>query len=255
MDEEPQEQEEEERERVKISLPIILFGFVAFPIMDVIGDVPGADYIEEIPAWIAFFFQWMFGFEDVVLILQGLVNVVKLIPILQILPFWTLGWGLTCWIQNSDSDTAKQARTAIIAAAGTATIEGGASAGGEGPAGMEPGPLAGPAGEESAPPEHEPTAAAAAPAGSARQEASRESASRGESGTAAEIPGELPSTEQEGEKRAENEDLDRVMQPEAERSPMEVEKEKLFGPDNLVQFPRPKTGEEGDDSADRRRAA
>ena len=220
MDED-QEQEggqDGDRGRVKIGLPIILFGFALAVTMDLIGLIPGADDIEEVPALASLAVQWIFGLSNVVLVMQAIVDVIKAIPLVQELPLWTIGWGGACWIQNSDSQLAKAVETAV-------TIE----AKVEGKASEEPANVPGGGG----------VAAPAAAEEKVRTPISHESAppppATGQVSVPAEAPApEAPDTSERGNKQEEED----VSQSEAERPPEEVVRQKLFGAENVIPFPR-----------------
>src|SRR5581483_6442719 len=66
--------------------------------------VPFVGDIESVPATIIIILNLMFGMGGPVLIVQGILTFLKLIPVIQEIPLWTIGWIVTWRIETHPSE-------------------------------------------------------------------------------------------------------------------------------------------------------
>jgi len=98
MDEELQQPEP------KIGIVSGIFGLLIAVALDIISLIPGGGDVEDIPMGIVFVLNWVFGgLGGALLAVQGLVMVLKAIPIVQELPLWTPAWCYTWYTLDHPS--------------------------------------------------------------------------------------------------------------------------------------------------------
>lgn len=99
MDEENELEDEEEQEP-PISLVVGLLATIVFIILDLVSLIPGVGDIEDIPGVLVFIVSFVSDVGATILTTQALVVVIKLFPISQEFPAWTLGWFVVWYSAN-----------------------------------------------------------------------------------------------------------------------------------------------------------
>lgn len=127
----------DEAQEPKISGVVGIIGTTVAVVLDLIGLIPGADDVEAVPVVAIIVLNKVSGMGDTVLLVQGGVTILKLIPVVQEFPLWTLAWLATWYMENHPLELTEKIEEAAKVAA---TIEG--EGGGAGTAAAEAGEAA-----------------------------------------------------------------------------------------------------------------
>ncbi len=110
--------EDQAQPEPKISIVVGILGTTIAVFLDLLSLVPFVGDVEEIPAGMILIANVIFGMGSVVLITQGVVMLLKAIPVVQEFPLWTPAWLFIWFIENHPSElTSKVDRAAAIAGA------------------------------------------------------------------------------------------------------------------------------------------
>ncbi len=217
----------------KISLVVGVLGVIIAIVLDVIGLIPFVDDVEELPAGMVLILSSIFGLSNVVLMVQAVAMVLKAIPIIQEVPFWTIAWCVTWYIEAHPSKlTAIAERAASVAGAVEGNVGGLEEAG---------------------------AAGAAEAAGAAKTAAGAAAGTAAEAAVTAES-GAAEAGEQSAERARQakpREEIEHEMRSGEEIPPDERLKEELFNPSdvNFRQARDIEAGPEDEDEPDEEKAA
>ncbi|HVM77309.1 MAG TPA: hypothetical protein VMU07_04110 [Candidatus Paceibacterota bacterium] len=84
----------------KMSLIVGILGLVTCVIMDILSLIPGVGDIEGVPGGMVFILSIIFKAGTVIVITDAVVTLLKLIPVVQEFPLWTLAWCFAWFAYN-----------------------------------------------------------------------------------------------------------------------------------------------------------
>ncbi len=112
--------DEGQKPEPKIGEALIILGFFAFILLDIVSLIPGVGDLADVPFAISFIITFIFGdFGAVIMGTFVAVGILKAIPIAQELPWFTIGWIITIWVdRHPKSKLAKIEKAAIAMESG-----------------------------------------------------------------------------------------------------------------------------------------
>lgn len=108
--------DEKQKPEPKIDVTLIVLGFIAFILLDIVSLIPGVGDLADVPYAISFIIAFIFGdFGAMIMGTFVVVGILKAIPIAQELPWFTIGWIITIWVDQHPSSKLAQAEKLAVA--------------------------------------------------------------------------------------------------------------------------------------------
>ncbi len=87
----------------KISFVLGVIGLIVFVVFDILSIIPGAADILDIPDTLIILVGWISGLGTLFTLTEGIIAFLKLFPLVQEFPLWTIAWCVVWYIESHPS--------------------------------------------------------------------------------------------------------------------------------------------------------